>query len=166
LQRSLSREPVDRLSLDYRAPYYRLYLLAKDSGRTLVFGGVHFRGIRIYMSMLPNVVLYPVVGEDVFKGLLASGPWDTIFLYDDWVTIAVPSMIDMYPPYYGEILKSRQYPGYMLEMVWVDGESYAIKMIPTMAQSVVTPTNSPCLSVQSPMIVALDNVTRASVRIP
>jgi len=166
LQRSLSREPVDRLSLDYRAPYYRLYLLAKDSGRTLVFGGVHFRGIRIYMSMLPNVVLYPVVGEDVFKGLLASGPWDTIFLYDDWVTIAVPSMIDMYPPYYGEILKSRQYPGYMLEMVWVDGESYAIKMIPTTAQSVVPPTNSPCLSVQSLMIVALDNVTRASVRIP
>ena len=166
LQQSLSREPVNRLSLDYRAPYYRLYLLAKDSGRTLIFGGVHFRGIRIYMSMLPNVVLYPVVGEDVFKGLLVSGPWDAIFLYDDWVTIAVPDMIGMYPAYYQEILKSRQYPGYTLETLWVDGESYAIKMIPTTAQSVVPPTISSCLSVQSPMIVALGNVTRASVRTP
>ena len=165
-QRSLSLEPVDRLSLDYRAPYYRLYLLAKDSGKTLVIGGIHFRGIRMYMSMLPNVALSTVPGsEDGFKGLLAQ-QWDAIFLYDDWVTIAVPWMIDMYPAYYGEILKSRQYPGYMLDMVWVDGESYAIKMIPTTAQSVVPPTNSPCLSVQSPMIVALDNVTRASVRIP
>ena len=118
------------------------------------------------MSMLPNVVLCSVVGEDVFKGLLDSGPWDAIFLYDDWVTIAVPDMIVMYPAYYQEILKSRQYPGYMLETLWVDGESYAIKMIPTTAQSVVPPTNSPCLSAQSPMIVALDNVTRASVRTP
>jgi len=137
-QKSLSLEPVDRLSLDYRAPYYRLYLLAKDSGKTLVIGGIHFRGIRMYMSMLPNVVLSPVPGsEDGFKGLLAQ-QWDAIFLYDDWVTIAVPEMIGAYPSYYGEILKSGQYPGYVIETLWVDGESYAMRMTPTAHSAVLS----------------------------
>jgi len=137
-QRSLSREPVDRLSLDYRAPYYRLYLLAKDSGKTLVIGGIHFRGIRMYMSMLPNVALSTVPGsEDGFKGLLAQ-QWDAIFLYDDWVTIAVPEMISAYPSYYGEILKSIQYPGYVIETLWVDGESYAMRMTPSAHSAVLS----------------------------
>jgi len=127
-QRSLSREPVDRLSLDYRAPYYRMYLIAEDSGKTLVFGGLHMRGIRIYMSMLPNVKLVPVPGTiDELRGWLAIG-WDAVFLYDDWVTIAVPEMIGAYPSYYGEILKSREFGGHALETLWVDGESYALKM--------------------------------------
>jgi hypothetical protein len=137
-QKSLSREPVDRLSLDYRAPYYRLYLLAKDSGKTLVIGGIHFRGIRMYMSMLPNVALSTVPGsEDGFKGLLAQ-QWDAIFLYDDWVTIAVPEMIGAYPSYYGEILKSGEYPGYVIETLWVDGESYAMRMTPTAHSAVLS----------------------------
>jgi hypothetical protein len=135
-QRSLSREPVDRLSLEYRAPYYRLYLIAKDSGRTLVLGGLHMRGIRMYMSILPNVVLVGIqipgqtrpMNESQFQALLDQG-WDSIFIYDDWVTIKVPSMIDAYPPFYAEMLRSRQYPGYTIETLWVDGESYALKMI-------------------------------------
>ena len=127
-QKSLSLEPVDRLSLDYRAPYYRMYLIAEDSGKTLVFGGLHMRGIRIYMSMLPNVKLVPVPGTiDELRGWLAIG-WDAVFLYDDWVTIAVPEMIGAYPSYYGEILKSREFGGHALETLWVDGESYALKM--------------------------------------
>lgn len=137
-QRSLSREPVDRLSLDYRAPYYRMYLLAEDSGKTLVFGGLHMRGIRIYMSMLPNVKLVPVPGTiDEFRGWLAIG-WDAVFLYDDWVTIAVPEMIGAYPSYYGEILKSGQYPGYVIETLWVDGESYAMRMTPSAHSAVLS----------------------------
>jgi len=136
LQRSLSREPVDRLSFDYRAPYYRLYLLAKDSGRTLVIGGLHMRAIRVYMSMLPNVVVLPVPGtEEGFKDYLSRG-WDTIFLYDDYFTIKIPWMAEAYPPYYREILLSRTYQGYQIEMLWVDGESYAVRM----TKSAVTST--------------------------
>jgi len=134
-QRSLSREPVDRLSLDYKAPYYRMYLLAGDSGKTLVFGGLHMRGIRMYMAMLPNAVLVPVGERETLWALSEAGfrawlekDWDSIYLYDDWVTIQVPSMIDAYPPFYSEILRSRQYPGYSVEMLWIDGESYALKM--------------------------------------
>ena len=135
-QRTLSVEPVDRLSLDYRAPYYRMYLLARNSGRTLVFGGWHMRGIRMYMEMLPNVVLVPVgeqrgvqiLNETRFQALIEQD-WDAIFLYDDWVTISVPSMIEIYPQYYSEILRSKQYPGYTIQTLWVDGESYALRMV-------------------------------------
>jgi len=134
-QRGLSVEPIDRLSLDYRAPYYRAYLLARDSGKTLVFGGIHMRGIRMYMVMLPNVVLVPVglrwqpaLNEGQFQAWLKGG-WDTILLYDDWFTIKVPSMIDDYPEFYSQILRSRQYPGYVVETLWIDGESYALRMV-------------------------------------
>jgi hypothetical protein len=130
-QRTLSVEPVDRLSLDYRAPYYRMYLLARDSGKTLVLGGLHMRGIRMYMEMLPNVTLVPLgndLNETQFRNLLEQG-WDAIFLYDDWVTIAVPSMIGAYPQFYSEILRSMQYPGYTIQTLWVDGESYALRMV-------------------------------------
>jgi hypothetical protein len=145
-QRSLSLEPVDRLSLDYRAPYYRLYLLAKDSGKTLVFGGIEMRGIRAYMAMLPNVVLVPVgvrghrgaLNETTFQALLEQH-WDSIYLYDDWVTIKIPSFIDWYPEFYSQILRSRQYPGYTVETVWIDGESYALKMVKTSDVSVTLP---------------------------
>lgn len=130
-QVSLSREPIDRLSLDYRAPYYRLYLLAKDSGRTLVFGGIHMRGIIMYMAMLPNVVLVPVSGDTLneteFKAWLERD-WDTVLLYDDYWTIEMPSMLDAYPQFYSEILRTRQYHGYAIETLWIDGESYALRM--------------------------------------
>jgi hypothetical protein len=135
-QTTLSIEPVDRLNLDYRAPYYKMYLLARDSGKTLVFGGIEMRGIRMYMQMLPNVTLVPVgtrseigaLNETKFQSLLEQG-WDAIFLYDDWVTIAVPSMIDAYPQFYSNILRSKQYPGYTIRTLWVDGESYALRMV-------------------------------------
>jgi hypothetical protein len=134
-QRSLSREPVNRLSFDYRAPYYRMYLLAKNSGKTLVFGGLHMRGIRMYMVMLPNVVLVPIhpegrpaLNETEFKTWLEQD-WNSIYLYDDWVTIEVPSMMSMYPPFYAGILTTKQYPGYAIETLWIDGESYALRMV-------------------------------------
>jgi hypothetical protein len=135
-QRGLSVEPIDRLSFEYRAPYYKAYLLAKDSGRTLVFGGIHMRGIRMYMTMLPNVVLVSVgtrasggaFNETQFQALLEEG-WDLILLYDDWYTIKVPGMIDAYPEFYSKILRSSQYDGYKIETLWIDGESYALRMV-------------------------------------
>jgi hypothetical protein len=144
-QRSLSREPVDRLSLDYRAPYYRLYLLAKGSGKTLVFGGIEMRGVEAYMAMLPNVVLVPVgargghqsLNETKFQALLEE-QWDSIYLYDDWVTIKMPGWIDAYPEFYSQVLRSRQYPGYTVETLWIDGESYALSMIKTSNVSVAS----------------------------
>jgi hypothetical protein len=145
-QRSLSREPVDRLSLDYRAPYYRLYLLAKSSGKTIVFGGIEMRGIRAYMAMLPNVTLVGVwargepwaLNETEFKALLEQH-WDSIYLYDDWVTIKIPSWIDAYPEFYSQILRSKQYPGYTVQTLWIDGESYALAMVKSSNVSVTTP---------------------------
>jgi len=137
LQASLSQEPVNRLSLDYRAPYYRLYLIAQNSGHTLVLG-LHLRGIRVYMSMLPNVTVLPVPSaETAFQGLISRG-WDTIFLYDDWLTIRVPSMLNAYPPYYRQILLSRSHFGYIVETLWVDGESYALKMVKNSGASSTT----------------------------
>ena len=138
LQRGLSREPVDRLSFDYRAPYYRLYLLAKDSGRVLILG-LHMRAIRVYMSMLPNATAaYVPPTEEEFRSLLSKG-WDKIFLYDDWLTIKVPEMVNAYPPYYREILLSRNYQGYEIETLWVDGESYALKMVASIPSGTQSP---------------------------
>jgi len=148
LQRGLSREPVDRLSFDYRAPYYRLYLLAKDSGRTLVLG-LHMRAIRVYMSMLPNATAaYVPSTEEGFRNLLSKG-WDTIFLYDDWLTIKVPEMVNAYPPYYREILLSRTYQGYKIETLWIDGESYALKMVASTSFVTQLPTAIRPIEVQS-----------------
>jgi hypothetical protein len=135
-QRSLSLEPVDRLTLSYRAPYYRMYQLAERSGKVLIFGGAHMREIRMYMAMAPNVTLVPVgtrnarrpLNETEFQNWL-GGNWDAIFLYDDWYTIKIPGGADAYPQFYSEILKSRQYPGYTVETLWIDGESYALQMI-------------------------------------
>jgi len=136
LQRALSREPVNRLSFEYRAPYYRLYLLAKDSGRILVIGGLHMRGIRVYLSMLPNVFLAGVPpSEDAFRSLVDKG-WDSIFLYDDYFTIKVPAMLSAYPAYYQQILVSRSYPGYSVEAIWIDSESYAIRMTKSASTSI------------------------------
>ncbi len=136
-QKSLSRLPVDRLTLDYRAPAYRMYLIAKDSAKTLVIGGLHFRTIRMYMAMLPNVALTGVPpNEATFRALL-NQTWDSIYLYDDWVTIAVPDMISAYPAYYVQILQSKGYMGYSIDKLWVDGESYALKMIRSGASSSV-----------------------------
>jgi len=142
LQTSLSPEPVNRLSLDYKAPYYRLYLLAQNSRHTLVLG-LHLRAIRVYMSMLPNVVVLSVPStEEGFKDYLSRG-WDKIFLYDDFFTINSPSMLNVYPEYYRQILTSRNYPGYTVETLWVDGESYAIKMTKILSAYIQEPASLP-----------------------
>jgi hypothetical protein len=134
-QKSLSRLPVNRLTLDYRAPAYRLYLLAKGSGKTLVVGGLEYRTIRMFMAMLPNVQLVPVPSSELaFKALLNQS-WQAIYLYDDWVTVAVPEMIGSYPAYYAQILQSKSYMGYSIEKVWVDGESYALRLTMTTSPS-------------------------------
>jgi len=126
---TITGEPIDRLDLGYRAPYYRLYLLAKDSGKTLVVGGLHMRGIRLYMSTLSNVVVVSTPDKEAdFKALLNEG-WSTIFLYDDWLTIIKPYIANAYPPYYRDILLSRSYAGYIVETLWVDWESYALRMM-------------------------------------
>jgi 4-amino-4-deoxy-L-arabinose transferase-like glycosyltransferase len=130
-------EPIDRLSFSYRAPYYRLYLLAKDSGKTLVVT-TQDRGIILYMSMLPNAVVEPVPPNEIeFKTLLDNG-WDTVFLYDDWYTIKDPALAvknQWYPPYYLDILLQKRYQGYCVETLWVDGESYALRMVKANAGS-------------------------------
>jgi hypothetical protein len=138
------QEPIDRLSFNYRAPYYRLYLIAKDSGRTLVFSSdceaecTTMRGIEFYMSMLPNVKLAPVPpNSTAFKVYLDQG-WDTVFLYDNWYTIKDPSRAvreQWYPPYYLDILLQKRYQGYCVETLWVDGESYALRMVKASAGS-------------------------------
>jgi len=121
--------PVDRLSLDYRAPYYRLYELAKDSGRTLVLAP-NPRGARTYLSMLPNAQVMPIPGDQSqFNTVLAEG-WDMIYLYDYYYT-GGPTLADpRYPQYYREILISSSYPGYVIERLWSDAESYAFMMTP------------------------------------
>lgn len=134
-QTSLSRLPVNRLTLDYRAPAYRLYLLAKGSGKTLVVGGLEYRTIRMFMAMLPNVQLVPVPSsEPAFKAMLNQS-WQAIYLYDDWVTVAVPEMIGAYPAYYAQVLQSKSYMGYSIEKLWVDGESYALRLTRTTSPS-------------------------------
>jgi hypothetical protein len=138
---TITGEPIDRLGLGYRAPYYRLYLLAKDSGKALVIGGLQMRGIRLYMSMLPNIVVVPTPNNETdFKALLNEG-WTTVFLYDDWLTIIEPQIANAYPPYYRDILLSRSYSGYVVETLWVDYESYALRMtkLQESASSIVHP---------------------------
>ncbi len=113
---------IDRLSLDYRAPYYRIYEIAKHSESTLVVG-LNLRGVHMFLSMLPNAVAAVVPNDESgFKELLARG-WESIILYDNWITLDDP-----YPAYYKQILLSRSYEGYLVKVLWIDGESYAFEM--------------------------------------
>jgi len=90
--------------------------------------------------MLPNATAaYVPPTEEEFRNLLSKG-WDTIFLYDDYFTIKIPELAEAYPPYYREILLSRSYQGYEIETLWVDGESYALKMIPNIPSGTQLPT--------------------------
>lgn len=131
IQSNLTRTgaAIDRLNLDYRAPYHRLCELAKESGKTIVFA-LNLRGARVCLSMLPNAVATRVpANQSTFDALLAEG-WNTIYLYDDYFTVVDPSSLQMYPEYYRDILISQSYAGYAIETLWVDGESYAFKMTP------------------------------------
>ena len=132
IQSNLTRTgaTIDRLNLDYRAPYYRLCEIAKESGKTIVFA-LNLRGARVCLSMLPNAVVKRVpTNQTTFDALLAEG-WNAIYLYDDYYID--PSSLHMYPEYYRDILISHSYPGYTIETLWVDGESYAFKMTPVAA---------------------------------
>jgi hypothetical protein len=134
MQSSLQRigPPINRLSLDYRAPYYRLYLIARNSGKTLVVGGLEMRGIVTYMSFLPNVVLVSVPrNETEFRNLINQTKWDSIYLYDDWYTILDPSVQSSYPAYYWTILHSHDYSDFTVHTLWTDPESYAISLVRT-----------------------------------
>jgi hypothetical protein len=123
--------PINRLSFDYRAPYFRLYLIAKGSGRTLVVGGLEMRGIRTYMSMLPNVVLVGVPPNETGLRSLMSQEWDSIYLYDDWYTITDPGFQYVYPAYYWALLHAQHYGNYTVHVLWVDDESYAMTLVKT-----------------------------------
>jgi hypothetical protein len=103
IQSNLTRtgSTVDRLSLEYRAPYYRLYQLAKDSGRTIVFT-LNPRGARTYLSMLPNVQVSLVPADETTLNTLLAQGWDTIFLYDSYYTVADPSSLNS--PYHRDIM--------------------------------------------------------------
>ncbi len=131
MQRSLQRvgEPINRLSFDYRAPYYRLYLIAKTSGKTLVVGGIQMRGIQTYMSMLPNVLLIGVPSSEAEFRALINQTWNTIYLYDDWYTVQDPSIAGVYPPYYWAILHSQSYHDFTVQPLWTDSESYAFQLV-------------------------------------
>jgi hypothetical protein len=124
---TITGQPMNRLSFEYRAPYYRLYQLAEHSGKTLVVGGLEMRGIRLYMSMLPNVLLVPAPKNESGFNSLLNQSWDTIFLYDDWYTIKDPSAL-FYPTYYRNMVLTGSYPGYALTLLWADQESYAFTM--------------------------------------
>ena len=132
IQSNLTRTgaTVDRLSLDYRAPYYRLYQLAKDSGRTIVFALESERGEDIPFNVAERTVFRVSLPTRLRSILLLAQGWDTIYLYDSYYTVIDPSSLQLYPEYYREILISHSYPGYTIETLWVDGESYAFKMTP------------------------------------
>ena len=130
LPQTITGQSINRLSFDYRAPYYRLYLQAMHSGRTLVIGGLEMRGIKLYMSMLPNVVLVAIPSNETGFHTLLNQSWNTIFLYDDWYTIKDPATL-FYPAYYRNTVLTASYPGYTLTLLWADEESYAFMMMKT-----------------------------------
>jgi hypothetical protein len=130
LQTNLSRtgDTVNRFSLDYRAPFFRLYQIAEHSGKTLVVAS-NPRGASTYLSFLSNVTLSPIPGNETAFRALVSGNWDMIILYDNYYTIKDPATIANYPTYYRQIVLGTQYANYHMVILWVDGESYALKLV-------------------------------------
>ena len=123
---------VDRLSFDYRAPYYRMYQIAGNSGRNLIIGGAGEVQMAVFASMLPNVIVSSIPSSQQEFDLLVSKNWSAIYLYDNFVTILSPSLVSgcqCYPIYYQHIVLSHSYDGYSITPIWVDGESYALRLV-------------------------------------
>jgi hypothetical protein len=132
LQTNLARgtETINRISFDYRAPYFRLYQIAEHSGKTLVVIGSNLRGALMYLSLLPNVTLSGIPGDESGFKSLVEGHWDTIILYDSFSTIQNPASVSFYPDYYKQVLFGTSYDGFRVVPIWIDGESYALRMVP------------------------------------
>lgn len=129
---SQGQSEISRVSFAYRDPYYRLDLLARDSGRTLILTGPHPE-LQLYLRGLPNVTIASVPANvDEFANLTRYG-WGSIFLFETY-----PNMTRAinygYPAYYRDLLldaKSNQrfsYGQYAVESLWFDGESYCIRL--------------------------------------
>jgi hypothetical protein len=132
VQSNLTRtnDTIDRINLNYRAPYFRLYQIAEHSRRTLVIVGGDSRGASMYLSWLPNVVSSGIPADESGFKSLVSGNWDTIILYDSYYTIRNPAMIALvYPQYYQFIVLGTHYESFLVEPIWIDGESYALKLV-------------------------------------
>jgi len=120
--------PVDRLSLNYRAPYYRMYQIASTSGRTLIVIPGGERGVYVYASMLPKVTLALIPpNQGNFSQLLGQG-WNSIFLYSEGGPLTMSS-VATYPSYYQSITFSHSYGGYVVKQLWNDSESYALQLV-------------------------------------
>lgn len=119
---------TNRLSFDYKAPYFRLFQVAEDSGKTLVIAWNH-RGLRTFLSMLPNVTETGIPRRESDFAELISRDWDTILLYDNIITINNPDTLGIYPEYYRRIVLSTNYGGFRIERLWVDSESYGLMLI-------------------------------------
>jgi len=121
-------QPVDRLSLGYRAPYFRLYELALTAGKTLIIAPGGVRGIIVYASLLPDATLAVVPPSSrAFAALLAEG-WNSIFLYSEGGPLTQASALG-YPAYYRLILFSGTHGGFDFKLLWNDSESYAVEIL-------------------------------------
>lgn len=120
-QKGWSGKYVERLTLNYRDPHYRLYEYTENTGKTLIFGGHNLVLPQLYLRSRLNVYLSPPVTEEKFLTLLKSENWDTVLIYGYYHYPMEPALKGSFPWYLSLMQNETEIP---INVIWDDGESF------------------------------------------
>jgi len=123
VQSNLSVEYVNRVDLNYKAPWLRLseHVSTLGSSKILVFAEPVIRA-RIFLENNKNVsVVLPLLNETEFLNLV-SQDWTYIFFYGEKHTLHYKALEQRTNYYYQIVVEKAQ-----VEVVWDDEESYLLR---------------------------------------
>lgn len=122
---NLAAGGVDRLSLDYRAPYYRMEQIAPPG--SLIITNVGLPQMMTFASFDRNITVVGLPANLTEFDRLVQQGWTRVYLYDEWVSLLNPSFFttcQCYPAYYVGLLYGGDFT-----TLWSDGESYALEVV-------------------------------------
>jgi len=124
-QQGWSQQYVERLTLDYKAPHYRLYEYVETTGKTLVFGGHNLVLPSLYLRLRPNVKLLPPLSESEFRKVI-SEKWDNILIFGVRHYPMRPAL-ELHFPWFLSLIDGKT--EFKLEVIWEDGESFLYRVL-------------------------------------
>jgi len=125
-ERQFSSAYVNRVSFDYRPPHIQVSNYARNSGKTLLFGGTNIVLLSLYTRTLPNVFMAALPkNETEFMKLLEADEWDTVLFHGLTHHTVDPTLIEVYP-FMWDLLCNET--AYSYDIIWDDGESYLYKL--------------------------------------
>lgn len=122
---------IDRLNLNYRAPYLKMAEIAVPNS-LIITGSSGYGQMTTFASMLSNVTVLGFPANQSGFDSLISRNYSTIYLYDSWVSLQNPDFFkqcECYPQWYVNIVLSHSYRNNSIVILWSNGESYGEELL-------------------------------------